>query len=82
MSNELTKLIPKEAVILNVVRVVEYLTPDGHIEKVDLSYASDGNDLDVGKSLELIEWARAFTLSSMYMEMIHEFISEPDDEED
>lgn len=82
MADDLTKLIPKSAVILNVIRVVEYMDEDGVINKQDLSYGGDDNDLEVGKALELIEWCRAFTLSAMYMEMIHEFILDTDDEDE
>ncbi|OMC55397.1 hypothetical protein A5747_13470 [Mycobacterium sp. IS-836] len=84
MRDDLTKLVPKSAVILNVIRVVEYMDADGVIHKDDFSYGGDGEDIEMGKALELIEWARAFTLSPTYLEMFHQFMSEEEgeDEED
>lgn len=82
MVDDFTDLIPENSVILNVVRVVEFMDEEGVIQKLDLSYGSDGEEVSVGKSLELIEWCRAFTLSGIYMEMLTEFIHDACDEEE
>jgi hypothetical protein len=84
MPDDFTGLIPESAVVLNVIRIVEYMDEDGALQKQDFSYAGDGDEVPVGKALELIEWCRAFTLSGMYMAMVHEFIlcSEDEDEDD
>lgn len=82
MPDDFTDLIPENSVILNVVRVVEYMDEDGVIQKQDLSYGSDGEEVPVGKALELVEWCRAFTLSGMYMEMLTELIHDACSDED
>ncbi len=74
--------LPEGAVVLNVLHIVEYMAPDGQIYKQDFSTASDDGDLELGKSFELIEWARAFTTTSMLMEMVHDYCHCEDEEEE
>ncbi len=75
--------IPAGSVVLNVLHVVEYMAPDGQIYKQDFSHDATGDgDLELGKSFELIEWARAFTTTSMLMEMVHDYCHCEDDGED
>lgn len=77
--------IPAGAVVLNVLHVVEYMDTDGTIYKQDFSHTNDSqkSELALGKSFELIEWARALTTSSLYMDMIHDYAyGEDDDDED
>lgn len=67
--------IPPGAVVLNQLHIVEYLDPtDEEIYKIDLSAGADGSDLGMGKSLELIEWARSFTVSPLIADMVHEYV--------
>lgn len=75
--------IPDDAVLMNVLHVVEYLNPeDGEIYKADLSHAADGDDLMIGKAFELIEWARMLTITPMIGELIHDFVYGDDDGEE
>lgn len=67
--------LPEGAVVLNVLHVVEYMDPDNEgIYKADYSHESDGSQLGMGKALELIEWARAFTISEMIADMVHDYV--------
>lgn len=72
--------IPNNAVILNQLHIVEYINAeDGEIYKVDMSAAGDGGEIAMGKSLELAEWAKAFTISPMIAEIVHDFVYGDDD---
>lgn len=73
--------IPKGAVVLNTLHIVEYIDPtgDGEIFKVDLSSGGDGHDIGMGKMLELIEWARSFAVSPLIAEMVHDYVHEEND---
>lgn len=82
MADDLTDFIPEGAVILNVLRVVEYLDEDGHLCQIDLSYGSDGEDIPTGKSLELIEWARHFAVYPMIVGMLHDYILDEGGDDD
>lgn len=74
--------LPKGAAILNTLHVVEYLDPDDDaVYKMDLSCGGNGKDMDLGKQLEMIEWARAFALSDLLADMVHERIFGDGDEE-
>jgi hypothetical protein len=77
---DLTDYIPADAVILNVLRIVEFMGADGEIYRQDLSCSSDGEDLSMGKSLELSEWARMFTVSPMLGELVHDYVFGEDED--
>lgn len=74
--------IPDKAVVLNILHIVEYLDPNGEIYKTDLSVGGDGRDLDIGKQLELIEWARSFAVSPLIAEMVHDYVFGDEDGEE
>lgn len=74
--------IPAGAVVLNQLHVVEYLDPNGEIYKTDLSIGGDTRDLEMGKALELIEWARSFTVSPLIAEMVHDYVFGEEDGEE
>ncbi|MBO0676844.1 hypothetical protein JRC04_05150 [Mycolicibacterium sp. S2-37] len=74
--------LPDKAVVLNQLHVVEYMAEDGQIYHTDISKGSDGLDLELGKVLELAEWVKAMNLSPMYIEMVHDYITEEGDEDD
>lgn len=82
MSDECTCGIPEDAIILNELRVVEYMdSADGEIWKIDLSRGSDGEDLSMGKAFELAEWAKTLTIAPMIAEMVYGFINAEGDGE-
>lgn len=67
--------LPPTVIILNVLHVVEYIDPmDDKIYRVDLSRDNRGEDLPMGKQLELIEWARSFAISPLIAEMVHDYV--------
>jgi hypothetical protein len=74
MSDDFTGLIPEGSVVLNVLRIVEYMVPSGEIFRHDLSYSSDGEDLDPGSASQLIAWAQAFNIFPMIAPMIHDYV--------
>lgn len=79
MYDDIAAHIPDDAVVLNVLRVVEYLTPDGQIYRQDLSFGGDGDDLDPSVMGGLIAWAQAFNLFPMLAPMIHDYVYGDDD---
>lgn len=63
--------MPPGAVILNELRIVEFLDPsDQEIYKLDLSCGGDGNDLATSKQLELAEWARLIATAPILADIV------------
>lgn len=73
--------LPKDAVILNELHIVEYMTDEGTFWD-DVSRAGDGDDLTFGKALELIERARAIQITPLIADVLHEYVFEGDDEDE
>jgi hypothetical protein len=73
--------IPDNAVVLNVLHIVEYLDPDGDIYKLDISVGGDGDDLPTGKYMELAEWARMIATAPIIAEMVHDYVFGSDDDD-
>lgn len=59
--------------ILNVLQVVEYMSPDGEIWKIDLSHGGDMQDMLPGKYFELCEWARMLATAPILAEMVESY---------
>lgn len=74
--------LPEGAVLLNELRIVEYFSSDGEIWKIDLSHTNDGDDLVMGKALELAEWAKTLTVAPMIAEMVHSYMQEADEDDE
>lgn len=58
------------ATILNVLHIVEYMSPDGELWKIDLSHGGDLEEMPTGKYFELAEWARMIAMAPTLSEMI------------
>lgn len=82
MRDNFTGLIPDNAVVLNVLRVVEYMDADGDISVQDLSYTSDDSPITPSAAASLIAWANAFNLFPMIAPMIHDYVYEGDEEDE
>lgn len=80
---ELADELPDGAIVLSELRVIEFLDPeDGDIYVTDLSRGADGEDLPVGKALQLAEWARGYASLPMLAEMVHDFVYGEDESGD
>lgn len=82
MPDDFTAHIPEDSIILNVLRVVEYMVPDGRIFKQDLSYSSDGEDLDTGKASELVMFASVVASFPLLADMLHDYVYGEEGEDD
>lgn len=75
--------VPKSAIILNQLHIVEYFdVVDEEIYRMDLSSGSDGEDIAMGKQLELVEWARSFAVTPLIAELVHEYVFGESEDED
>lgn len=74
--------IPKDAVILNTLTIVEYMDAEGEIFKIDLSEDSAGEPLAYGKVLELAGWGRMINELPIVADMIRDFLIDDDGEEE
>lgn len=45
------------------LRIIQYIDPDGTLNTVDLSQGAGGAELEDKEYADLIDWARAFSLS-------------------
>ena len=75
-------ILPEGSILMNVLQVVEFMDESGEVWKMDLSQSLDGGEMALGKSLELIEWARALASSSMVADLVHDYVWGGDDEEE
>jgi hypothetical protein len=72
--------IPDDAVILSVLHIVEYLDPNGELVKADYSHDGADQELELGKVLELAEWAKAIAVMPLIVNMIEDEDDEDDEE--
>lgn len=71
--------IPDDAILMNVLHIAEYMDSAGEIYKVDLSHDSSGEELLLGKAMELCEWARAIHTAPLIADLVHDFVFGDDD---
>lgn len=75
--------IPGEAVITGHFLVVEYMEPDGNFYLKSECHGTGGEELSLGKTLELIEYGKAHALSHVTAQALSGyFILTDDDDED
>lgn len=53
----------KRNIMVNELRIIEYIDPDGALNTVDLSQATGGAELEEQAYMNLVAWALAFSLA-------------------
>lgn len=67
--------MPEDAIILNTVTIIEYMQPDtGEIFKMDFSHDSSGAEIDHGKLLELLSWAKLLYEAPLMADLVMRFM--------
>lgn len=67
--------IPDGAVVLNTVTIIEYMEPEtGEIFKMDFSHDSSGQEIDHGKLLELLSWAKLLYEAPLMADLVMRFM--------
>ncbi|WPH57821.1 hypothetical protein [Mycobacterium phage WXIN] len=71
--------IPEGAIVTNVLTIVEYMDTDGEIWKSDFSHDSAGNELPLGKMLELCSWGQMIAQAPVLADLVHGYLQSDED---